>query len=103
MPAPAFAYACDEHRLEGMVPIEERLVDPTAKCARCGQPYRGVEGEEWNAVFEEGRVVGLICPDCQTPEENAEAVINEPTLHCSADEKGQVYGAAKEEEEGHHD
>jgi len=26
MPAPAFAYACDDHRLEGMVPMGEPVI-----------------------------------------------------------------------------
>ncbi len=35
--------------------------------------------EQWNGVFDRGRLVGALCPDCQTPEENAEAVINGAT------------------------
>lgn len=47
-------------------------------CSRCiatvdvGSP----KGENWNVVYDEGRVVGNICPNCQTPEENAEAEVN---------------------------
>jgi hypothetical protein len=32
---------------------------------------------EWNATLRQGVVVGYLCPDCQTPEENAEAAIHE--------------------------
>jgi hypothetical protein len=32
---------------------------------------------EWNATLRQGVVVGYLCPDGQTPEENAEAAIHE--------------------------
>ncbi|MCV7380265.1 hypothetical protein H7K38_16600 [Mycobacterium alsense] len=35
---------------------------------------------DWNVVVEYGVVMGLLCPACQTPEENAEAAVNEATL-----------------------
>ena len=35
-----------------------------------------------------GARVGVHCPDCQTPEENAEAAINEATLEYAMDEQG---------------
>ena len=47
-------------------------------CQRCGRRYRGTG--EWNVVVENGVITGVLCPGCQTPEENAEAVINEATL-----------------------
>ncbi|MDC8973986.1 hypothetical protein [Mycobacterium marinum] len=34
----------------------------------------------WNVVVERGYVTGLLCPNCQTPQENAEAAVNEATL-----------------------
>jgi len=37
-------------------------------------------GDGWNAVFDRGIFAGVICPDCQTPMENAEAEINLATL-----------------------
>ena len=49
MPAPAFAYACDEHRLEGMVPmgvpviVWEHLPAPEASQNR---PWRGGSSTE---------------------------------------------------------
>src|SRR5215211_7124598 len=52
------------------------------RCSRCNrrmrraiEPGRG----EWNATFVHGVLTGYLCPDCQTPEENTEAVINEAT------------------------
>ena len=34
----------------------------------------------WNVVVEFGYITGLLCPSCQTPEENAEAAIHGATL-----------------------
>lgn len=53
-------------------------MDADEKCMRCGRRYRG--RGDWNAVFEQGVCVGIKCPACQTPEENAEAEINEATI-----------------------
>jgi hypothetical protein len=47
------------------------------RCDRCRRRLRG--GTDWNVVVERGVITGLLCPDCQTPDENAEAVINEAT------------------------
>lgn len=47
------------------------------KCARCkrrcSSPY---SNNGWNSVWEMGRFSYYLCPDCQTPEENAEAEAN---------------------------
>ncbi|MGN8245278.1 hypothetical protein ACTHAM_002397 [Cellulomonas soli] len=53
----------------------------TPRCQRCKRKYRG--RGEWNAVFAKGVVVAFLCPTCQAPEENAEAVINEATIDYS--------------------
>ena len=53
------------------------------RCDRCGRRYRNPAAfvtDEWNATLRQGVVVGYLCPDCQTPEENAEAAIDEATL-----------------------
>lgn len=50
----------------------------TRRCSRCHRRLRN-NTDGWNATFDRGVIVGLICPGCQTPEENAEAVINEAT------------------------
>lgn len=47
-------------------------------CSRCSRRYRG--HGDWNATVKAGVIVGLLCPACQTPEENAEALVNEATL-----------------------
>lgn len=44
------------------------------KCMRCRRRYRG--GVTWNVVLVNGRQQGILCPDCQTPDENAEAERN---------------------------
>lgn len=50
-------------------------------CDRCGRRARSLNAmSNWNVVVERGYVTGLLCPACQTPEENVEAAINEATL-----------------------
>jgi hypothetical protein len=56
------------------------------KCQRCRSPYRG--HGDWNVHMRAGEPQYLLCPTCQTPEENAEAAINEATLQYSVDEHG---------------
>lgn len=48
------------------------------KCARCDRRYR-YKGD-WNCTVRRGVVLGVLCPQCQSPEENAEAILNEATL-----------------------
>ena len=52
------------------------------KCMRCSRTCRvnAYDFDSWNAVFDEGRKRGLLCPKCQTPEEHVEAEINLATL-----------------------
>jgi hypothetical protein len=66
------------------------------RCARCHTvaTLPTVLEQEWNAVFEDGMVVALICSACQTPEENAEAEINRSAIDYSTggtDELGRAY------------
>lgn len=49
-----------------------------AVCLRCGRSPQEAPGE-WNVVYRRGVRVGLLCPEDQTAEENAEAVITEAT------------------------
>jgi hypothetical protein len=50
-------------------------------CDRCGRRLRNPGPDcEWNVIVELGVITGLICPNCQTPAENAEAAIHEATL-----------------------
>lgn len=62
-------------------------------CGRCGRRYRG--RGDWNATMREGVIVGLLCPRCQSPEENAEAEINEATLDYRLDAFGRAVGFPK--------
>jgi hypothetical protein len=45
------------------------------RCQRCRKRCRNMAG--WNTDHIAGLLVGYLCPGCQTPEENAEAAINE--------------------------
>ncbi|MFI1225918.1 MULTISPECIES: hypothetical protein [unclassified Streptomyces] len=44
------------------------------RCLRCATIRDEAEGG-WNADWRQGRKQGLVCPDCQTPEEAAEALV----------------------------
>ncbi len=68
-------------------------VPKVMKCSRCGRRHRGQD--DWNVTLKAGVVVGTLCPDCQTPAENAEAVINEATLRYARDKSGRVVGAPR--------
>lgn len=51
----------------------------TIRCDRCNRRRRNVaspDGQRWNDVWKDGYVVGHLCPDCQTPDENSEAIDN---------------------------
>lgn len=65
------------------------------RCKRCGKKYRA--RGDWNAVLRDGVVLHLLCPRCQTPEENAEAEINLATLDYGRDAFGRVTGRPKGE------
>lgn len=66
----------------------------TLKCARCGRRHRNQP--DWNGVFRDGFLTGVICVDCQTVEENAEAVINEATTnYVGSDVFGRMVGEPK--------
>lgn len=49
-----------------------------ANCMRCARRYRAFtkEAERWNVDYRSGFIMGLLCPGCQTVEENLEAEIN---------------------------
>lgn len=66
----------------------------TLKCQRCRKRYRG--HGDWNLTAEKGVVVALLCPNCQTPEENAEATVNESTLTYGTDVFGRLIGTPKQ-------
>jgi len=69
------------------------VVAKVQKCERCQRRHRG--SGDWNVTIRDGEVVGVLCPTCQTPEENAEAVVNEATLVYSRDAAGRTPGKPK--------
>jgi transcription elongation factor Elf1 len=64
------------------------------QCSRCGSfSLRTIE--RWNAIYKAGVLVGVLCPDCQTVEENLEAEINFATTDYHQDALGRVRGFPK--------
>lgn len=63
------------------------------KCTRCKRRHRG--HGEWNFVLRSGHIRELVCPGCQTPEENAEAEVNAALLNYSADHQGRIRAKPK--------
>ena len=59
------------------------------RCDRCNRRLRNPKADcSWNVTIDRGRILGYICPSCQTVEENTEAEINEATLeYC-----GRIHG-----------
>lgn len=53
------------------------------RCDRCKDYARTVAQLKrgWNCTAKGGRVIGFLCPACQTPEENAEAEVKAATLN----------------------
>jgi len=48
-----------------------------ARCGRCGRKPRDMpDFAQWNHSYVNGRLVEVICADCQTPDEAEEAVHN---------------------------
>jgi hypothetical protein len=63
---------------------------------RCRRTTRLGCAKEWNATFRAGRIVCFLCPGRQTPEENAEAIMNEATTdYIGLDERGRFIGRPK--------
>ena len=65
--------------------IETRRLQPhdIVECARCGKIEFAGNAEGWNTVFDMGVIAGFLCPECQTPEEDLEAQVNEATIDYS--------------------
>lgn len=59
------------------------------KCRQCKKRWRGQDG--WNDDYIAGLVIGRVCPDCQTAEENLGAQVNlvlsPPSKHRTIDLK----------------
>lgn len=65
------------------------------QCGRCNRRTRITKADGWNVEFVIGKPKAIICPACQSPEENAEAMINESTLSYSVDAFGRVLARPK--------
>ncbi len=63
------------------------------KCGRCQRRYRG--HGEWNLTVRQGCFAEILCPQCQTPEENAQAEIRAATLDYYTDALGRIGAAPK--------
>lgn len=64
-----------------------------APCSRCASVFVG--RGDWNVTVKRGYVIGLLCPNCQTTEENAEAEINEATTDYGVAHDGGLLGKPK--------
>lgn len=67
------------------------------RCSRCDRRLRG-NADAWNGEFRAGKLVAVICPSCQSTDENLEAAINDATLDYGVkveDGKLRVAGHAK--------
>jgi hypothetical protein len=62
-----------------------------SRCARCGRAYDG-DAAHWNRVYVRGRAVQMLCPECQTPDEAAQAEERARTIDYSS---WQHYGSAR--------
>lgn len=70
---------------------------PVIRCTRCSRRLRG-DASAWNGEFRAGELVAVICPSCQSVEENHEAAVNDATLTYGARLEGgrfQVRGFPK--------
>lgn len=69
----------------------------TPHCSRCDRRFRPslADAHAWNGIFQQGVITGYLCPDCQSPEENAEAEINLATLDYTRDELGRGVGVPR--------
>lgn len=64
-------------------------------CSRCRRKIKFKRSTGWNVAMVQGVVAGFLCPTCQTPEENAEAEINEATLTYKIDAFGRTVATPK--------
>jgi hypothetical protein len=63
------------------------------RCDRCQRRLRNINAAAvngWNCIARNGDIVGYVCSDCQTPEENAEAEIRYATLDYRCDAFGNI-------------
>ncbi|MGW4490408.1 hypothetical protein [Streptomyces sp. NPDC004376] len=70
-------------------------VRPLGHCSRCTRAWwpGASDEDQWNTVHKGGRLTGYLCPQCQTPEENAEAEVKAALVdydHPTTDADGRV-------------
>lgn len=75
--------------------IQVNELPKLARCSRCERRMRNRQSTDWNVNVRQGAIIGFLCPDCQTPEENAEAEINMSTLDYGLDGSGRLIGRLK--------
>jgi hypothetical protein len=75
-----------------------KTMSKALKCSKCGRRFRerAFDAEFWNVELHAGIITQVLCPDCQTPEQDMEAQVNEAMLDYSRDASGRIIGQAKE-------
>jgi hypothetical protein len=86
----------DDHRL---VRLSDVFTD--ARCGRCDRQMPPDDNERWNIRWSRGVITGFLCPECQTPEENAEAEVHEALFDYEKNEviDGRIFSALREEDD----
>lgn len=64
-------------------------------CPICGTTTPISDTSKWNAELKQGVIVKILCPNCQTTEQDLEAQINEATLDYTRDTFGRLRGTIK--------
>lgn len=68
------------------------------KCDRCGREeniHELTERHYWIGITKDGYLATWLCPDCQTPEEQAAAEVNDALLEYKKDDQGRMMGRRK--------
>ena len=74
-------------------------------CDRCGKSefLAFAAEQQWNYTADKGHIVGFLCHDCQTDEEDLEAQVNESLIDYSRmayDEQGRLTAPLKVDKDG---
>lgn len=77
--------------------MSRRRQPPEGLSCACGRTFRWTAHDvtQWNATFRGGVIVAVVCPECQTPEANAEAEVNAATVDYTVGADGRVRGKPK--------
>lgn len=65
------------------------------KCTVCRRRFRlgSHDVELWNGEWKAGLLVAVLCPKCQTPEQDVEAQVNNMFTHYLGIVNGRAYGS----------